>query len=107
MEDYLPARRSPMALSLDRRTARVAARADERAALTLQGLAHEEFIGRAKVQVIGSVSRQAVDEALDLGGRVHDAAERNPFGAQLAADVARGAAREMGRQVARTAWRLG
>jgi hypothetical protein len=107
MSDYLLARRAPVGLSIDRRTARVAARADVATALQLQGLAHEEFVARAKVQVLGSVSRQAVDEVLDLGARVQDAAERNPFGARLAAEVAQTAARELGRQVEWTAWRLG
>jgi hypothetical protein len=107
MSGYLLARRPAVGLSVDRRTARVAARADMRTAVTLQALAHEEFVARAKVHVLGSVSRQAVDEVLDLGARVQEAAQRNPFGAQLAADVARTAARELGRQVEWTAWRLG
>jgi hypothetical protein len=102
-----PARRTPAGLAADRRLTRAVAQADERAILELHALDNESLIGRAKVHALGSVARQAVYEVLDLGWEVQAAAERNPFGAQLAASVARGAAREFDGLIERTAWRLG
>lgn len=106
MANYYPVLRGSPGTSLDRRTARAFARAEERTALELYGLDHEELIARAKIHVLGSLGRQAVHQALDLGWAVQAEMQRNPTGAQLAFDVAHRATREMGEVIERTSWRL-
>jgi hypothetical protein len=106
--DYFPAlQRRSLPASLDRGATKALAREFNAIGLELVAIDHTGLAERAKVHVLGAVTRGAIDQAGQIADDVVACAQRNPFAGQLAADIAIGAQRAMKERIEFTNRRLG
>jgi hypothetical protein len=92
---------------LSRKEERALARQMGATAAELLAVDRVQLVERAKVRAIGGVASDAIDEVVRLADEVALCAERNPFGAQLAARLACDAERAFARRIERANERLG
>ena len=104
---YLPDIYQTQGSGLSRKEERALVRQMGSSALELLAVDRTRVVERAKVRALGDIGVDAVDEVVRVADAVAICAERNPFGAQLAAKLAIDFERTMERRIERASERLG
>ena len=73
----------------------------------LMELDHIELVELAKTRIVGSVSLEAIEQMEEIADEVMACQQRNPFAANLAADLALTAKKQLKQRIKATNRRLG
>ncbi|MGD1056958.1 MAG: hypothetical protein ABR992_06025 [Solirubrobacteraceae bacterium] len=101
-EPYRPGR-----VALGRREEKALARQAGATASELMELDRVDLVERAKMRIVGGVTREAIHEVAGIADEVMACQQQNPYGAHLAADLAERSARILGERIERASRRLG
>lgn len=103
----LPDPYRPGAVALSRQEEKALARQAGVTARELMELDHLELVERAKVRILGGVTHEAILQVEDIADEVMACQARNPYGAHLAADLAKRGAHALADRIDRVNRRLG
>jgi hypothetical protein len=103
----LPDTYRPGRLTLTRTEQKALARQLGMTRRELMELDHVELVELAKVRIIGSVGYEAIQQIEDIADEVMACQQRNPFAANLAADLALTTKKELKQRIKATNRRLG